>query len=145
MTEEIELMPEDFEEEINFELDGEAFNSKELHCSNCNEKMEKVSLDVDIPDTSLSIHLDAFHCNKCGKEYLSGEQADKLDRALILTKAITRKGVVYERASNFDGSNIFVRFPAQMIKGRDIKAEIIPISPMEYLVHFKKKSALTNT
>ena len=138
MTEEIELKPEDFEEEVNFELDEEAFKVKELHCDNCNKKMEKVSLDVDIPDTSLSIHLEAFRCSKCGKEYLSSEQAEKLDRALTVTKVIARKGVVYERAGNFDGSNVFVRFPAQMIKGGNIKAEIMPISPMEYLVHFRK-------
>src|SRR3989344_2954593 len=138
MTEENELMPEDLEEEVNLELDEEAFNSKELHCSNCNEKMGKVSLDVDIPDTSLSIHLEVFRCGECGKEYLSGEQAEKLDRALAVTKAITRKGIMYERAGNFDGSHVFVRFPAQMIKGKNIKAEIMPISSMEYLVNFKK-------
>jgi len=134
-----EVSAEDFEEEVKFEIDEEAFKTKELHCDNCNKKMAKVSLDVDIPDTSLTIHLEVFRCEKCGKEYLSGEQAEKLDRALAVSKAIERKGIVYERAGNFDGSNVFVRFPAQMIKDKDVKAEIIPISSTEYFVYFKKK------
>ncbi len=138
MTEEIELKPEDFSEEVKFEIDKEAFKAKELHCDNCDKKMARAFLDVDIPNTSLTIHLEVFRCSKCGKEYLSGEQAEKLDRALALTKAIAKKGIIYERASNFDGSNVFVRFPAHMIKSGNLKAEIIPISGTEYFVNFKK-------
>lgn len=135
----MELTKEDFEEEIKVKVSEEAFKAKELHCDNCNKKMAKVFLDVALPNTSLIIHLEVFRCEKCGKEYLSGEQAEKLDRALAITKVIAKKGMVYERAGNFDGSNVFVRFPAQMIKGRKIKAEIMPLSPTEFFVHFKKK------
>ncbi len=127
------------------EISKDAFKSKDLHCNNCNKKMTKVSLDVDIPETSLTIHLEAFRCEKCGKEYLSGEQAKKLDRTLAIANVISKKGIVYERSGNFDGSNIFVRFPAQMIKGDDIKAEIIPLSPTEFFVNFKKKETKPNT
>ena len=81
-----ELKPEDFEDEIKVKIRKEAFNSKELHCDICDMMMNKVSLDVDIPNTSLTIHLEAFRCNKCGKEYLNGEQARKLDRSLAITE-----------------------------------------------------------
>jgi len=134
-----ELKPEDFEEEVDVKISKEAFRAKELHCDNCDRKMIKVSLDVEIPETFLIAHLEAFRCEKCGKEYLSGEQAEKLDRALAVTKVIAKKGIVYERAGNFDGSNVFVRFPAQLIKGEKIKADIMPLSPTEFFVCFKKQ------
>ncbi len=133
-----ELSPEDFEQEIKVKIDKEAFGAQRLHCDRCNKKMDKVSLNIDIPDTSLSIHLDVFKCKKCGREYLSGEQSKNLDRALSISKIIAKKGFVYERAGNFDGSNVFVRFPAQMIKERGIKAEIMPLSSNEFFVEFKK-------
>ncbi len=98
MEKEFELKPEDLEEEIEVTIHKDAFRAGELHCDNCNKKMDKVSLDVEIPGTSLVIRLESFRCGKCGKEYLNGEQAEKLDRALAVSKAITRKGVVYERA-----------------------------------------------
>lgn len=145
MKEEIEIASEDLEEEVKFKINKDAFKSKELHCDNCNKKMTKISLDVDIPETSLTIHLEAFRCEKCGKEYLNGEQAKKLDRALAVANVISKKGVVYERSGNFDGSNIFVRFPAQMIKGDNIKAEIISLSPTEFFVNFKKKEKAIST
>lgn len=134
-----ELKTEDFEEEVNFEIDKKAFEAKELYCENCDNKMNKVSVEIDIPETYLTAHLDAFRCNKCKKEFLNGEQASKLDRALAVSKAINKKGFVYERSGNFDGSNLFVRFPAHMIKGENIKAEIMPISPTEFFVNFKKQ------
>lgn len=134
-----ELKPEDFAEEVKVEISKGAFRVKELHCDNCDRKMNRVFLDVEIPETSLIAHLEAFRCGKCGKEYLTGEQAEKLDRILAISKVIAKKGVVYERAGNFDGSNVFVRFPAQMIKGKNVKAEIIPLSPTEFFVNFKKQ------
>ena len=139
MKNKYELSEEDFEEEVDFELSEDAFSSDELHCSDCGKKMDSVSLEVSIPETSLKVSLSAFRCKGCKKEYLNGDQAEELDRAMAISKAISRKGVVYERAGNFDGSNVFVRFPAQMIKERNVKAEIIPISATEYFVNFKKK------
>jgi len=132
-----ELTPEDFEQEVKFEISKDAFEAKELYCDNCNKKMDEVFIDVEIPGTSLRVRLEAFRCKKCGKEYLNGEQAKKLDRALAVSKAIEKKGIVYERAGNFDGSNVFVRFPAQVIKGNNVRAEIMPISSTEFIVNFK--------
>lgn len=133
-----ELTPEDFEEEVDVKISEKAFEADEPHCDTCGKKMEKVFLNIEIPNTSLIARLEAFKCKNCGKEYLNGTQADKLDRALSLSNAIEKRGIVYERAGNFDGTNVFVRFPAQMIKGNDIRAEIVPISATEYFVHFKK-------
>ncbi|MBI2672304.1 hypothetical protein HYX16_05200 [Candidatus Woesearchaeota archaeon] len=133
------LKLEDLEEEIKVTIHKKAFEAKKLHCNICDKEMTKSYIDVDIPETSLSIHLEAFRCQECGKEYLNGEQAKKLDRAFALSNVISRKGVIYERAGNFDGSNVFVRFPAQMIKSKNVRAEIMPISSSEFFVHFKKQ------
>lgn len=133
------LTVEDFEEEIGVKIDKQAFRAKKLYCDSCNRKMDEFLLDVEIPDTQLTIHAKVFRCGKCGREYLNGEQAKKIDRALAISKAITKQGFIYERAGNFDGSNIFVRFPAHMIKGGNVTAEIIPLSPTEFFIHFKKK------
>ena len=133
------IKEDDLMEEVEFRIDKDAFKAKELHCDTCNKKMNRVSLDMEVPETSLFVHLESFKCGKCGKEYLNGEQAKKLDRALAISNVIARKGIVYERAGNFDGSSIFVRFPAQMIKDKKVKAEIMPLSPTEFFVHFKKK------
>ena len=46
----------------------------------------------------------------------------------------------YERSGNFDGNNVFVRFPAQMIKEKNVNAEIHPISQNEFFVFFKKRA-----
>jgi hypothetical protein len=140
----MELTEQDFEEEVKVEIDDEAFSSEELHCDKCNKNMEETLLDVALPNTQLSIHLKIFRCDKCGKEHLNGKQADKLDRALAVSRAIAKKGIVYERAGNFDGSNVFVRFPAQMIKDKEVKAEIIPISSTEFFVNFKKNNKNKN-
>ncbi len=134
-----ELKLEDFEDEIKVSISREAFKSRELHCDICNKKMKKELLNIDIPNTYLTIHLEAFRCNKCGKEYLNGEQAKKLDRALAIGNVISEKGAAYIRSGNFDGYNVFVRFPAHMVRGRKIKAEIRPLSDEEFFVHFKKE------
>ena len=134
-----ELSFEDLKEEIEAKIDKKAFKSKELHCNNCNKKMKITNLEVEIPNTSLLMKLEVFQCEKCEKQYLNGEQAQKLDRALSISNVIDRKGIVYERAGNFDGSNVFVRFPAQMIKDKEVNAEIMPISSNEFFVYFKKK------
>ena len=134
-----ELSEKDFEEEIKVQISKDAFKSKEFYCENCDKKMDKIFVNAEIPNTLLTIHLEVFRCEKCKKEYLNGDQANKLDRALAISKAIDKKGIVYERSGNFDGSNIFVRFPAQLIKGKNIKAEIFPVSSTEFFVHFKKQ------
>jgi len=135
---EVGLNPEDFEREVKVKIRKDAFRAKLLHCS-CGAKMKKTFIDLDIPNTDLTIHLEAFRCNKCKKEYLNGEQAKKLDRAVAIGNALSENGLSYERAGNFDGYNIFVRFPAQVltVQGK-VKAEIRPISTTDFFVHFKK-------
>lgn len=135
------LKQEDLEEEVKIKVSKNAFKT-ELHCDECNIKMKKVVLDMDIPDSSITIHFEAFKCPKCEKEYLNGEQAEKLDEILVINKIVTERAPVYERAGNFDGHNWFVRFPSQLTKnyGRHVKTEIKQLSATDFLVHFKKSN-----
>lgn len=137
MEEEIKF--EDFEEEIEVKIDKNAFNDKTLHCDKCDELMDKKFLEIEIPNSSLLMKVEIYECKNCQKQFLNSDQADKLDRALSIGKVIERKGLKYERAGNFDGNNVFVRFPAQMIKEKNVNAEILPISQNEFFVFFKRK------
>ncbi len=128
------------EEEVDVKIDKNSFDDKIIHCDKCEEIMEKKDLEIEIPNSSLLMKIEVFECKKCKKQYLNGEQADKLDRALSIGKVIERKGMKYERAGNFDGNNVFVRFPAQMIKEKNVNAEIHPISQNEFFVFFKKRA-----
>ena len=132
-----EIEPDDIEKEVKINVASRAFTNNEIHCDSCGKQLGKVHLDIEIPDTSLVVKLQVFRCGKCGTQYLNGCQGSQLDRALALAKAIKRKGIVYERSGNFDGSNVFVRFPAQLIKGRRTRAHIMAFSSNEFLVSFE--------
>ncbi len=130
---------DDIEEEVKISVASRAFKNNDIHCDSCGKLLGKANLDIELPDTSLTVKLQAFRCDKCGTQYLDGCQASQLDRALALAKAIKRKGIVYKRSGNFDGSNVFVRFPAQLIKGSRRQAHIMPLSSNEFLVSFERR------
>lgn len=128
-------------EEIKIKISKEAFKAKKLYCDECDLAMKTVKIDIDTPNIPLTIHLEAFKCPKCGKEYLNSKQAKKMDKALMIGKIISEKDLVYERAINYDKSNYFVRFPALFTKGftKHSKAEIKPLSSTDFLIHIKKE------
>ncbi len=134
-----EIKLDDIEEEVKISVASSAFKNNDIHCDSCGKLLGKAHLDIELPDTSLVVRLQVFRCDECETQYLNGCQANQLDRALALAKAITRKGIVYERSGNFDGSNVFVRFPAQLIKGSRTQAHIMPLSASEFLVSFERR------
>lgn len=136
------LRPEDLEnKEIKIEIDKDAFKGP-LICKKCNKKMEKVITDFDLPEGTLTLHLEAYRCPKCYKEYLSGEQAEDFDKMLVLMDAIKQKPKVkFERAANYDGKNWFIRFPADLTRNWNKKkiTDIIPITNQDFFIHIKDK------
>src|SRR3989344_5254249 len=104
--------------------------------------MVKVITDFDIPGGEITLHLEAYRCPKCDREYLSGDQAEKFDNMLILIDAIRhRSKFKFERAANYDGKNWFIRFPNDITKNWDKNkvTDIIPITNEDFFIHVDNK------
>jgi len=134
-----DIKEEDIREEVKFEFEKDAFKDKQLHCDICNIKMKKIKILINIPNTNLKHNLEVYKCPKCNTEYLNGEQAKKFDKALVLAKALSEKGIIFERSLNNDGDNFFFRFPAQLTKGwkRYQKVDINPLTATDFLIRVK--------
>lgn len=145
MTKEIDyenLRPEDIEsEDIELKAAKGAFSGL-ISCQKCKIKMEKVQTDMDLPDGEITIHLEAYKCQKCGREKLNGKQAEKLDNFMALVDAMKeRSGFRFKRAMNFDGNNWFVRFPSELTQNwkKKVEADIVPLTSKDYLIHLRKE------
>lgn len=135
------LKPEDIEEkEIKVKVAKGAFKGP-IHCQRCKIKMEKIHTDMDIPDGDITIHLEAYKCPKCGRERLSGNQAEKLDYFMAMIDAVkNRAKFKFRRAMNFDGHNWFVRFPNELTHDwkKKVESDVIPLTASDYLIHLYK-------
>lgn len=136
-----QITEKDIGEEVKFTFGKKAFESEKIYCSECKIRTKKVEVEMSIPKTPLSVRLNTFRCPKCGKEYLNFKEAEKLDKVLVINSIIEKHGVSYIRALNFDGDNIFVRFPTELTRGVDkkSKAEITPLSLNEFLIKIQKQ------
>jgi len=134
-----DIKEKDIGREAKFTFSKNAFRDKELTCDNCNVRMKRVRMVIDLPNTELKASIEVFRCGKCNTEYLNGEQAKKFDKALILAKALSEQGLVFERALNNDGDNYLFRFPAQLTRGwkRYNKIDINPLTATEFLIKVK--------
>ncbi len=74
-------------EEAKLEIEEDAFEVNEGICKDCNEKLIKVVENRSILDGTITFHIIKLKCQKCGKEYLDLDQAEKYDFALLLEKA----------------------------------------------------------
>lgn len=135
------VLPEDLEEgEVKLEIEKDAFESIPT-CTKCNKGVEKTIVDFDLPGRELTLHLEAYRCKKCHKEFLSGKQAEKFDAMLSLLDAIQHKAKIkFERAANFDGKSWFIRFPSDLTKDwhRKIETDIIPITQSDFFVRIRR-------
>lgn len=138
-----ELKEEDIEaEDIKLDVSKSAF-LRPLTCSDCKIKMKAVHTDFDLPDGSITIHLIAYRCPKCGQERLSGEQAIKFENLLLASNALRGQSKLsFERAMNFDGRSFFIRFPHEMTAGwnKNMLVEIAPIDKQDFFIRVKSKN-----
>jgi len=128
-------------EVIKIKISKNAFKGP-LHCLKCNIEMKKIITDLDLMDDNITLHLEAYKCDKCGRERLNGEQATNLDRMMLMIDAMKEKiRFKFERAANFDGRNWFIRFPIEITRNwnRQMMANITPLSQKDFLIHFKKQ------
>jgi RNase P subunit RPR2 len=73
--------------EEKLEIDREAFDVNEGICKDCNEKLTKIVENRSMLDGAVTFHIIKLRCEKCGKEYLDLDQAEKYDFLLTLEKA----------------------------------------------------------
>ena len=124
-------------EAVNVRFAKDAFKAKSLHCGTCQRKTKRVSTEIIMPSGFVSIRLDVWRCSKCKKEYLNFEEAKKLDRALIISRAMAPEAFSTKRALSFDGDNYIVRIPADVARnlGKKPHADLTPLSSRELLIH----------
>ncbi len=127
-------------EDAKFTFGKDAFKSKSLHCDSCNNIMNQEMIEIEIPNSSLSIKLNAFRCTRCKKEYLNFEEAKKLDRALILSRLMHNDSYKIKKPLSFDGDNYIFRIPVTMARklGKKPSVEMTPLSSRDLLIHLDK-------
>ena len=116
---------------VKVKLESEAFQPSVLHCSTCKIRMKKTELELQV-DQQLYLHLNGFECAKCHKKYLGLEEAKKMDKALIFSRAMNRDFKM-ERNLSFDGDNYTFRIPKEFTQHvNKRKIEIIPLGAKEF-------------
>jgi len=128
-------------EKVKIRISKNAFKNQ-LHCPKCNIEMKKIITDLDLAESQITLHLEVYKCEKCGRERLNGEQAMKLDQIMLMIDAMKEKiRFKFERAANFDGRNWFIRFPIEVTRNwnKNMIANITPLSTKDFLIHFKKQ------
>lgn len=128
------LKLEDLSEEVKIKINKSAFKGP-LHCPKCKLEMKKVITDLDLMEDKITLHLEAYKCIKCDRERLSGEQAIKLDQMMLMVDAMKEKiRFKFERATNYDGRNWFIRFPIEITRNwnKQMIANITPLSQKDF-------------
>lgn len=118
-------------EEVKFKIEKEAFEPKALTCSRCSLNTKKKEIELNLGG-DVSIRLSGFECPKCKKRYLGLKEAQKLDKALVVSR-ILRNDFKLERSLSFDGDNFTFRIPKEFT--RDVhksKVDIIPLGAKQF-------------
>ena len=75
-------------EEVKIEVDKNPFEVNSGICKRCKEKMVKIVENRNVLDGTITFHIIKLKCEKCGKEYLDLDQAEKYDFLITLEKAM---------------------------------------------------------
>ena len=76
----------DNSKEETVEFDSEASSVNEGYCPDCHEKLIKVVENRSVLNGALTFHIIKLRCQKCGREFLDLDQAEKYDFALLFEK-----------------------------------------------------------
>ncbi|MEK6963677.1 MAG: hypothetical protein AABX70_04575 [Nanoarchaeota archaeon] len=116
---------------VTFKLEKEALDPKELHCPKCHINMKLTEMEIPI-DEHIYMRLQGFECPTCHKKSLGLEEAKKLDKALLFSRAMN-KDYKIERNLSFDGDNYLFRIPKEFTQSvSKRKIEIVPLSAKEF-------------
>lgn len=72
--------------EVKVKINEDSFKVTTGICPHCNIKMEKIIENKNLFDGAITFHIIKFRCNKCEKEYLDLNEAQKYDLYLLLEK-----------------------------------------------------------
>ena len=123
-------------EDVDFKIDKGAFEPEELTRSNCNIKMKKAEIEVNL-EGGVNVKASGFECHKCKKKCLGLGEARKLDKALIVSRFM-RNDFKLERSLSFDGDNYTFRVPKEFT--HDVhknKIEIMPLGANQFCATIK--------
>jgi len=116
-------------EDVQVKVDKDAFAPTSLAC--CNKKMSKSNIEINL-DNDVSIKIKGFECKNCNKRYLSLHESKKLDRAMIVSRVMS-KDFKMKRNLSFDGDNYTFRIPKEFTHDlHKKKIEIVPLGAKEF-------------
>lgn len=72
--------------EVEAEIDENSFKVSEGICPLCNEKMSKYIANFSLFNGALTFHIIKFRCDKCKREYMDIDEAEKYDFYLLIRK-----------------------------------------------------------
>ena len=114
-----------------FELEKRALDPKEVHCPKCHVAMRPTEIEVPI-DEHIYIRLQGFECPKGHRKSLGLQEAKKLDKAMLFSRAMN-KDYKIERNLSFDGDNYLFRIPKEFTQNiNKKKIEIVPLGAKEF-------------
>jgi len=116
-------------EDAKFTFGRRAFSPRKMYCGRCNNKMKRVPIDMYVSD-DVRVTLNAFRCPKDNEEMLGFDEARKLDRALLISRLLSKNAYSFKRKLSYDGDNYILRLPAEYTQGK--KREEITIVPLEH-------------
>lgn len=129
-----DIKEEDITEKADFEIDKDAFKGP-FSC--CNKKTKKIKKKLSI--RGMDFDYEAWYCDKCKKEFLDSEQAERLEKLWIIEKLLKDDLITVERNMNFDGKTFFFRFPMEFTKkwNKGGHVDIKLLTPDKYLIEIK--------
>lgn len=122
-------------EDVKVTFGKDAFTPKVSYCGTDGAKMKKVNIEMPVSEY-IKVSLNIFRCPKCKKERLGLDEAEKLDKALVMSRLISdNHSFSFKRKLSFDGDNYIFRLPSELTKGKRPKeVEVIPLESKEALI-----------
>jgi len=118
-------------ENSSFKVEKRAFLPRTLTCTHCDMKMKPSKMEVKL-ENDVFIKLGGFECPRCKKRNIGLEEARKLDRAMVISRVMS-KDFKMRRNLSFDGDNYTFRIPKEFIHDVHKRTiEIVPLGAKEF-------------
>lgn len=123
-------------EDIQITFGKHAFAPKVIYCGKCDIKMKKTSAEFLVSE-DVKIRLNVFKCPKCKEDMLGLDESKKLDRALIISRLLSKDySFGFRRRLSYDGDNYIFRLPSELTKGKHTEVKILPLESNEALIRW---------
>jgi len=113
-----------------------AFSPRRMYCEKCSAKMKRASVEMTVSH-DVRVGLMVFRCPRCKEEVLDLDEARKLDRALVISRLLSRNAFNFKRRLSHDGHNYIFRLPRELTQGRKYtEVKIVPLEHNEALIEW---------